>query len=127
MNTFYNRNLIESVKKRITDIVSTEAEQFLGEAMTYSLFECLKEKFDEVISEQPEEIVENIERVTISEERPIEVKKVQPKKEHLSKAQKRRQWDRVEARGERPRGWDWVDIVKHLSQTGTKEELASTT
>ncbi|EDS44361.1 RWD domain-containing protein 4A [Culex quinquefasciatus] len=45
-----------------------------------------------------------------------------PKKEHLTKAQKRRQWDRVDNKGNRPRGWDWVDIVKHLSQTGGKPE-----
>lgn len=80
-----------------------------------------KEKFDELISEQPEqEIIESVEKITITEDKP-EPKKT-TKKEHLTKAQKRRQWDRVEARGERPRGWDWVDIVKHLSQTGTKEE-----
>lgn len=42
------------------------------------------------------------------------------KKEQLSKAQKRKQWDRVDGKGEKPRGWDWVDIVKHLSQTGPK-------
>lgn len=40
------------------------------------------------------------------------------KKEQLSKAQKRRAWDRAEIgrAGEKPRGWDWMDIVKHLSQ-----------
>lgn len=48
------------------------------------------------------------------------------KKEHLTKAQKRRQWDKVDARGEKPRGWNWVDIVKHLSQTGSKEDSAPT-
>ena len=41
------------------------------------------------------------------------------KKEHLSKQQKRRAWDRAQAggAGERARGWDWVDIIRHLSQT----------
>ena len=52
------------------------------------------------------------------------------KKEHLSKAQKRKQWDRVDGKGDKPRGWDWVDVVKHLSQTGSKQspdtELPST-
>lgn len=28
--------------------------------------------------------------------------------------------------GERPRGWDWVDIVKHLSQTGGKDSDITT-
>lgn len=48
------------------------------------------------------------------------------KKEHLTKAQKRRQWDKSDGKGEKPRGWDWVDIVKHLSQTGSKDEAAPT-
>lgn len=40
------------------------------------------------------------------------------KKEQLTKSQKRREWDRVDNKGERPRGYDWIDVVKHLSQTG---------
>lgn len=54
------------------------------------------------------------------------MKKAVVKKEQLSKSQKRKQWDRVDGRGERPRGWDWVDIVKHLSQTGSKEDSIPT-
>ena len=27
-------------------------------------------------------------------------------------------WNRQNAAGERARGWNWVDVVKHLSQTG---------
>lgn len=48
------------------------------------------------------------------------------KKEQLTKAQKRRQWDKSDGKGEKPRGWDWVDIVKHLSQTGSKDEASPT-
>lgn len=44
------------------------------------------------------------------------------KKEQLTKAQKRKQWNKVDGKGEKPRGWNWVDIVKHLSQTGSKDE-----
>jgi hypothetical protein len=36
----------------------------------------------------------------------------------LTKAQKRRQWDRMDGKGEKIRGYDWVDVIKHLSQTG---------
>jgi len=48
--------------------------------------------------------------------------KPKEKKEHLTKAQKRRQWDRADAKGGQARGWDWVDVVKHLSQTGNKAD-----
>ena len=49
------------------------------------------------------------------EEEPI---KKETKKEQLSKAQKRRQWNKCDIHGEKPRGWNWVDIIKHLGQTG---------
>lgn len=44
------------------------------------------------------------------------------KKEQLTKAQKRRLYDRLDNKGERPRGHDWVDVVKHLSQIGNRDE-----
>lgn len=48
------------------------------------------------------------------------------KKEAMSKSQKRKQWDRLDSKGEKPRGYDWIDVVKHLSQTGSsKVELAT--
>ena len=51
-----------------------------------------------------------------------EVKKeVKEKKEQLTKAQKRRMFDKFGHAGDRPRGWDWVDIIKHLSQTAHKD------
>ena len=44
--------------------------------------------------------------------------KSKEKKVQLSKSQKRKLYDRLDNRGEKPRGWDWVDVIKHLSQTG---------
>jgi hypothetical protein len=44
------------------------------------------------------------------------------KKEQLTKAQKRKMYNRLDNRGEMPRGWNWVDVVKHLCQTGGKSE-----
>ena len=49
-------------------------------------------------------------------------KVVKPKKEHLTKAQKRRITSRLDNKGELPRGHDWLDIIKHLSQTGKAKE-----
>lgn len=50
------------------------------------------------------------------------VMKKEPKKEQLSKAQKRRQWSKCDTHGEQVRGWNWVDVVKHLSQTGGQSD-----
>lgn len=48
--------------------------------------------------------------------------KKKDKREILTKAQKRRQADRTNFKGERERGWNWVDVVKHLSKTGSKDQ-----
>ncbi|CAK1545064.1 unnamed protein product [Leptosia nina] len=116
LEIFYNQHLLTSVKENILKILDAEAEQWLGCAMTYTLFECLKDKVPEILAEQTEEVVTaRMEKVVIAEQ--MESKKPE-KKEQLSKSQKRRAWDRAEMGrgGEKPRGWDWVDIVKHLSQ-----------
>ena len=52
-----------------------------------------------------------------------ECAKVKEKKEHLTKAQKRKLGNRQDNKGEMPRGWNWVDVVKHLSQTGRSETV----
>ncbi len=31
-------------------------------------------------------------------------------------------WDKGGAEEDRTRGWDWVDVVKHLHQTGGKDD-----
>ncbi|XP_050345476.1 RWD domain-containing protein 4 [Nymphalis io] len=116
LEIFYNQSLLPSVKDKILSIVNAEADQWVGCAMTYTLFECLKEKVSEILAEQTEEaVVARVEKIAITEQ--TESKKPE-KKEQMSKSQKRRAWDRAEIgrAGERPRGWDWVDIVKHLSQ-----------
>ena len=45
--------------------------------------------------------------------------KKKEKKEVLSKQAKRRLADRTNTKGELERGWNWVDVVKHLSKTGS--------
>ncbi|XP_047988211.1 RWD domain-containing protein 4 [Leguminivora glycinivorella] len=116
LDIFYNQHLLPAVKEKILSIVSEEAEQWLGCAMTYTLFECLKERAAEILAAQTEEaVVARVEKITIEDQEPEA--RVE-RKEQLTKAQKRRAWDRAEMgrAGERARGWDWVDIVKHLSQ-----------
>lgn len=58
------------VKEKITSIVDTEAEQWLGCAMTYTLFECLKEKVAEVLADQTEEVVvsSRVEKLVIDDQ-----------------------------------------------------------
>ncbi|KAJ9584687.1 hypothetical protein L9F63_020969 [Diploptera punctata] len=126
MDTFYNKHIVQEVKDLILSQVNVEAEQYLGTAMTYTLFEYVKEKLEELLTAQPESYVndttDSIENLSISEtQESMLSSKRSVKKEQLSKAQKRKQWDRVDGKGDKPRGWNWVDVVKHLSQTGSKQ------
>ncbi|XP_011308972.1 RWD domain-containing protein 4 [Fopius arisanus] len=126
METFYNKHIIPSVKNKIISHINAEAEQYLGCAMTYTLFQSVQEHLNQLIEEQPESIVDisvQTAKLSIADETDQdEVVKKPVKKEQLTKAQKRRQWNRADGKGDKPRGWDWVDIVKHLSQTGSKPE-----
>lgn len=119
---------MHDVKTKIKKVITEEAEQWLGCGMTYTLFECLKDQQDELTRDQPEHAITQsidldnmgVNALKISDN--IESnKKKEAKKEQLTKAQKRRQWERTDHKGDKPRGWDWVDIVKHLSQTGGKD------
>ncbi|XP_067626276.1 RWD domain-containing protein 4 [Eurosta solidaginis] len=133
MDAFYNRNLIPAIKAKVKQALIEEAEQWLGCGMTYTLFECLKDRHIELTAEQPEHVqaqsidLDNggVSAIKISDTDDANKKK-EPKKEQLTKAQKRRQWERTDHKGDRPRGWDWVDIVKHLSQTGSKDSNDTT-
>lgn len=47
----------------------------------------------------------------------------EPKKEQLTKAQKRAAFKKTGTYGEdKPRGHDWIDVVRHLSQTGPAKQ-----
>ncbi|XP_058814817.1 RWD domain-containing protein 4-like [Topomyia yanbarensis] len=142
MDTFYNQNVSRSVKDKIIGILKEEGEQWLGCGMTYTLFECLKDKVDELLMDEnfncgaDQQIIgtnhQQCAELGSSDEADPDERGTSAggtgggggnqKKEQLTKAQKRKQWDRVDNKGNRPRGWDWVDIVKHLSQTGGKVE-----
>ncbi|XP_017151550.1 RWD domain-containing protein 4 [Drosophila miranda] len=130
MNTFYNRHLLPAVKEEILKVISAEASQWLGCGMTYSLFEYLKDNIDQLTAGQPESapvvaiVDDGVAALKISDA-DADAKKKEPKKEQMTKSQKRRQWERTDHKGDRVRGWDWVDLVKHLSQTGSKEDSAA--
>lgn len=94
--------------------------------MTYTLFECLKEKHDELLATQPEHNTQSTAAAKVvsaaGDDGTGASAKTTQRKEQLTKSQKRRQWEQSDHSGNKPRGYNWVDIVKHLSQTGGKEE-----
>ncbi|XP_052893784.1 RWD domain-containing protein 4 [Anopheles moucheti] len=140
LETFYNRNLSRTMKDSIASILQTEAEQWIGCGMTYTLFECLKDKLDDLLTDENCNAGDGQQMIIGTANARLDGdqtnsdsdddggtnegkdSKKEAKREHLTKAQKRKQWDRVDSKGNRQRGWNWVDIIKHLSQTGGKPE-----
>ena len=145
LDSFYNKHLVPEVKisiiKAVTGqinlmnsndlvihFVTEEAEQFLGMSMTYSLFEWVRESIETLLENQPETIqtvCEEIEtKCSVTEETEADqnTAKAKVKKEQLTKAQKRAQWKKGGLNeDDRERGWNWVDIVRHLSQTANTD------
>ncbi|CAB0001193.1 unnamed protein product [Nesidiocoris tenuis] len=133
METFYNKPLSETLKSKVVKFLDEEASALLGGAMTFSLFEAIKDKLDyffegedEASAAQEADASKDDVEVSSDNENAASSKKA-PKKEQLTKAQKRKQWDRMDNKGEKPRGWDWIDVIHHLSSTGPKVESSSTT
>jgi hypothetical protein len=107
------------------EIVSVEGENWIGCGMTYTLFECVKEHLLDDLkemweNEKLEETTEGIKTIQLAQSQTDTTSTTAPtvKKEQLTKSQKRRLWDKTDSSGMRPRGWNWVDIIRHLSQTG---------
>lgn len=106
LGSFFNVHLSKETKDLILDRLTEQAEAMLGSPMTYSLFEFIRESAEDlvVVDEKPSEDF-------------VQTKKKE-KKLMLSKQAKRRLADRTDAKGELPRGWNWVDVIGHLSKTG---------
>lgn len=122
LDAFFNNRISSETKQQILSKLEEQVELNLGTAMMYTLFEWAKEN-QETLMENHKPVVT---AVTLASGGDVTVNtstsKKKEKKEQLTKAQKRRITSRTDNKGELPRGWDWVDVIKHLSKTGGKEE-----
>ncbi|BFZ19013.1 hypothetical protein BsWGS_22053 [Bradybaena similaris] len=118
MELFYNKHVVPQVKDAIKSGLLQQAGDLLGMSMTFSLFEWVKDNLDSFLSDQPETPVAPSICAPVLEEAVEDSLGKKEKKEQLTKAQKRKIFDKFGATTDRPRGWNWVDIIKHLSQTG---------
>ncbi|XP_026978396.1 RWD domain-containing protein 4 isoform X1 [Phocoena sinus] len=132
MNAFFNNTIdvylvhcrSSAVKQSILAKLQEAVEVNLGTAMTYTLFEYAKDSKEQLMeNHHPVHSAASISNI-ISVETPNTApsSKKKDKKEQLSKAQKRKLADKTDHKGELPRGWNWVDVVKHLSKTGSKDD-----
>eukprot|EP01026_Neomeris_dumetosa_P055256 TRINITY_DN5011_c0_g1_i1.p1 TRINITY_DN5011_c0_g1~~TRINITY_DN5011_c0_g1_i1.p1 ORF type:complete len:194 (-),score=27.85 TRINITY_DN5011_c0_g1_i1:287-868(-) len=110
------------VRDQIQSSLQEQAQDFLGDMMVYNLVEFVRDNLVEYNSQILKSQVE--EQITEKpvEEKPEPSKKVEKESQaretdNMTKAQKRRYYDKFgTADKEKPRGWNWVDIISHLSQ-----------
>ncbi|KAM4709940.1 RWD domain-containing protein 4 isoform 2-T2 [Discoglossus pictus] len=115
MNAFFNNQISPATKQSILKKLLEQAEANLGTSMTYTLFEYAKDNKEEFMeNHQPFSnaitLIANDTAVESSNVTSSQKKK--DKKEQLTKAQKRKLADKTDHKGELPRGWNWVDVVK---------------
>lgn len=122
LDAFFNNRISADTKQHILSKLEEQVEANLGTAMMYTLFEWAKENH-ETLMENHKPVVTAVTLIS-NPELPAasSAGKKKEKKEQLTKAQKRRIINRTDNKGELPRGWNWVDVIKHLSKTGGKDD-----
>ncbi|CAK1554822.1 unnamed protein product [Leptosia nina] len=88
LDIFFNQHLLPSVKQKILEIIDKEAEHWIGSAMTYTLFEIVKERVVDIFSAQTEQAGPSGAKISMGFQ--MEKKKL-VKKKQLRKARKRRE------------------------------------
>lgn len=121
LDAFFNNKISPEAKQQILSKMEEQVEANLGTAMMYTLFEWAKEN-QETLMENYQPVMQAVTLTSSGDSSTTPTGKKKEKKEQLSKAQKRRMINRTDNRGELPRGWNWVDVIKHLSKTGGKDD-----
>ncbi|KAL3151932.1 positive regulation of androgen receptor activity protein [Trebouxia sp. C0010 RCD-2024] len=123
LSNINNAPYAPAVKDQAIAQITAEAESQLGECMLYNLAEWAKEQLPEWLEQSI------VERSMPAAAAPVDPVAPSAKEESqfkgMSKNQKRRHFDKYGAAEEKPRGWDWVDIVSHLSKGPNKPEAVA--
>ncbi|NWX51488.1 RWDD4 protein, partial [Steatornis caripensis] len=112
MDAFFNNTISSAIKQSILDKLMVEVEANLGTAMTYTLFEYAKDNKELFMENQPVNTVTSVSNSIAIGTADVPASKKKDKKEQLSKTQKRKLADKTDNKGELPRGWNWVDVIK---------------
>ncbi|CAG5929614.1 unnamed protein product [Menidia menidia] len=120
LDAFFNNRISAETKQMILSKLDEQVEANLGTAMMFTLFEWAKEN-QEALMENHKPVVISVMLTSNEMTVPSSTAKKKEKKEQLTKAQKRRIFNRTDNKGELPRGWNWVDVIK-LSKTGGKDD-----
>jgi len=128
-NAFYNNHISNAAKSAMLAALNEEAQKYVGDPQVYTLFEWARDGLADIMqsAEPPEISTLKIDDGTGDKDSEArehqdegEGKSKGPKQEQMTKSQKRRAWNRMDNKGELIRGHNWIDVIKHLSQTGGK-------
>ncbi|PAA77682.1 hypothetical protein BOX15_Mlig022782g2 [Macrostomum lignano] len=127
LDAFYNRHIAAADKAVLTTAVAKEAENWLGAPMTFTLFQHVKDNLAELTAnfqspQAQQSAAAAAAAPSVVSASSAKQQQAAGKQEQMTKSQKRRLYDRLDNKGELPRGWDWVDVIRHLSQTGSQQQ-----
>ncbi|KAF7706457.1 hypothetical protein HF521_019711 [Silurus meridionalis] len=121
LDAFFNNRISPETKQLIISKLHEQVEANLGSVMMYTLFEWAKEN-QEMLMENHQPVVSAVTLISNSDTNsPVSVNKKKEKKEQLTKAQKRKMIGRTDNKGELPRGWNWVDVIKHVTEQNRRK------
>eukprot|EP01083_Nonionella_stella_P080504 221289_1 len=117
----------ESEISKMIDVLNEQATDLLGEMMTMSLVEIARENLIELQERIGGPVIslwESVQNKEVKQPKKSPTKKpvitpVVQNKANMTKTQKRAAWKHKKGTGEMSRGHDWVDLVSHLSKTGS--------
>ncbi|XP_024374894.1 uncharacterized protein [Physcomitrium patens] len=117
LSNINNSKYPEAVKAAILEGLHEQAEEQKGESMCYNLVDWLKEKLPHFYRLKPVVTTQESDHSDSEHHQAVGGgKKGALGKDKMTKAQKRRHFDKYGAGAEKPRGWDWVPILSHLGQ-----------
>ena len=123
LDVFYNSHITQEERDEIVSLIRAQYSDWEGMAMTFSIISHISDNINDFRTlikneriEKREEKMNKSETVPQNQERRKDDKGTM---KNMSKAQKRKFYDKYGNIEEKPRGWDWVDVIKHLSKTGT--------
>ncbi|XP_077790353.1 RWD domain-containing protein 4 isoform X1 [Podarcis muralis] len=113
MDAFFNNSIASTIKQGILNKLMEEVEVNLGTSMTYTIFEYAKDNKELFMENQPINIATALNNcISTGHPDAAQTSKKKEKKEQLTKTQKRKLADKTDHKGELPRGWNWVDVIK---------------
>nr|CDS26710.1 RWD domain containing protein 4 [Hymenolepis microstoma] len=124
-NEFCNRNMPSALQQSLISELNEIASQNVGESHTFILIEHLRDNFEKYAQQIRDAKRRPKEQVFGAMVGGNTKEKKCRKDTALTKAQKRKQINRLDSDGNLPRGWNWVDVIKHLRQTGVQANLTS--